>query len=72
MINLRVIGLMSGTSLDGLDIICVRFSYDCTWKYQIEYCTTYTYSNEWLQKLKTAPQLNEMQIKLLDLEYGIF
>ena len=72
MTNHRVIGLMSGTSLDGLDIICVRFSYDNTWEYQIECCTTYPYSNEWLMKLKTAPQLNEMQIKLLDLEYGVF
>ena len=71
MINHRVIGLMSGTSLDGLDIICVRFNNRNTWKYQIEYCTTYTYSDKWMKKLKTAPQLNVEQIKLLDLEYGI-
>ena len=71
MINQRVIGIMSGTSLDGLDIICVRFSYRNTWKYQIEYCTTYSYSDEWIQKLKNAPQLNEKQVRLLDLEYGI-
>ena len=71
MTNYRVIGLMSGTSLDGLDIICVRFSYCNTWKYQIEFSTTYSYSDEWIQKLKNAPQLNEEQIRLLDLEYGI-
>ena len=71
MTNYRVIGLMSGTSLDGLDIICVRFSYRNTWKYQIEYCNTYSYSDEWIKKLKNAPQLNEEQIRLLDLEYGI-
>ena len=63
MTNYRVIGLMSGTSLDGLDIICVRFSYRNTWKYQIEFSTTYSYSDEWIQKLKTAPQLNEEKIK---------
>ena len=71
MTNYRVIGLMSGTSLDGLDIICVRFNYRNTWKYQIEYCSTYSYPDEWIQKLKNAPQLNEEKIKLLDLEYGI-
>ena len=56
MTNYRVIGLMSGTSLDGLDIICVRFNYRNTWKYQIEYCSTYSYPDEWIQKLKNAPQ----------------
>ena len=33
--------------------------------------TTYSYSDEWIKKLKNAPQLNEEQIRLLDLEYGI-
>ncbi len=71
MTTQRVIGLMSGTSLDGLDIIYVSFSYNNSWKYQMEYCITYPYSDEWIQKLKNAPQLNEEQINILDLEYGI-
>ena len=35
----------------------------------IEYCTTYL-SDKWIQEIKTAPQLNEEQLKLLDIEYG--
>ena len=35
MKQFKIIGLMSGTSLDGLDIVYVNFYQDKNWKYEI-------------------------------------
>ncbi|MCX6282476.1 MAG: anhydro-N-acetylmuramic acid kinase [Bacteroidetes bacterium] len=51
-----VIGLMSGTSLDGLDIACCRFFYkDSHWKYSIMVAETIPYSGEWFNRLSDLP-----------------
>jgi len=43
----RVIGLMSGTSLDGVDLaFCVFTKQEDKWSYQIEVAETSTYSND--------------------------
>jgi anhydro-N-acetylmuramic acid kinase len=45
----RVIGLMSGTSLDGVDLAyCVFTKNDAHWSYQIEQAVTLPYPEEWL------------------------
>lgn len=51
--NFTVIGLMSGTSLDGLDIACCTFSESTFGKfnYQIIAAETIPYTNEWKEKL---------------------
>lgn len=70
--KLRVIGLMSGTSLDGLDICFVEFG-----KYQERYVfnllatETVSYSTNWENRLKGAMQLTEAELSQLDIEYGI-
>ena len=43
----NIIGLMSGTSLDGLDIVYVNFRYDKLWKYEIINSKTYKYEKKW-------------------------
>jgi anhydro-N-acetylmuramic acid kinase len=48
-----VLGLMSGTSLDGLDLCCVRFA-DNHNAFQILAAQTVTYSPEWKSKLENA------------------
>ena len=47
-----VIGLMSGTSLDGLDMVCVRFSLGGErWSFRILASETVGYTEEWRNRL---------------------
>ena len=49
----RVLGLMSGTSLDGLDIVCADFTLEeGEWDFNIIASTTISYAKKWLFKLK--------------------
>ncbi len=52
----RVIGIMSGTSLDGVDVLCAHFSFENNqWKYEILAAKTYPYSDMWLSRLQHLP-----------------
>ncbi|HEY2721440.1 MAG TPA: anhydro-N-acetylmuramic acid kinase, partial [Chitinophagaceae bacterium] len=67
----RAIGIMSGSSLDGLDIAFVEFQENGgKWTYNINYADCYSYSTEWAYKLKTAVTLNAKEYQLLHAEYG--
>lgn len=69
----KVIGIMSGTSLDGLDIACCSFSRsDRGWKYAIEHATTVKYPSSWLHRLSQAHTLNGEELMQLDADYGTF
>ncbi len=66
-----VIGLMSGSSLDGLDIVYAELEDSGgTWTYQIKAAACATYSYEWIGKLQNAPQLNAYDYLLLHSCYG--
>ena len=73
MQNYTCIGVMSGTSLDGLDLAACRFSFEKTWNFEIVKSVTIPYSHKWVAKLsQPAVELNAYEFALLHNEYGKF
>jgi anhydro-N-acetylmuramic acid kinase len=67
----KAIGLMSGSSLDGLDIVFVELHVHANaWSYQILVADCYPYTEEWKQKLQNATTLSALDYQLLHTEYG--
>lgn len=67
----RAIGVMSGSSLDGLDIAFVEFQEQGgKWTYEINEADCYPYTTEWTEKLKNAINLPAREYQLLHTAYG--
>lgn len=67
----RAVGLMSGSSLDGLDIVFAEIQENGgKWTYEILKADCYPYSDEWIKKLKEAVSLPALAYQLLHAEYG--
>src|SRR5215203_1498470 len=67
----RAIGLMSGSSLDGLDIAFAEFhEVSGKWSYEIKSMTCYPYEEEWITHLKNATSLQALDYQLLHIAYG--
>jgi anhydro-N-acetylmuramic acid kinase len=71
--NYNVIGIMSGTSLDGLDIAYCKFKlFQGKWNYEIVKATTIPYSKIWKIKLSEAAKLNSSDFARLNSDYASF
>lgn len=68
----KVIGLMSGTSLDGLDVAYCEFHKRTSWRFRILKAETFKYTKTWREKLSTAHQLNPQDLEALHTEYGAY
>jgi anhydro-N-acetylmuramic acid kinase len=67
----RVIGLMSGSALDGLDIAFVHLEETAgAWTFDIRNAVCYPYNNEWIERLKNATGLPSYEYQLLHCDYG--
>lgn len=68
----QAIGLMSGTSLDGLDICFATFEKKESWNFQILNAETLPYSEKWEKKLRNSIHLSSEALLELHSEYGFY
>jgi anhydro-N-acetylmuramic acid kinase len=69
----NILGIMSGTSLDELDLtICSFWESGKKWIYRIHAAETIPYTAEWIKKLNSAPHLSGIDLLSLHQEYGQF
>ncbi|KAF9658605.1 anhydro-N-acetylmuramic acid kinase [Tenacibaculum sp. ZH5_bin.1] len=66
------IGLMSGTSLDGIDLAYMKMHENLYEDFRIIQAETVSYSNEWKKKLQEAINYDEKDLQILDVNYGEF
>tara|TARA_B110000091_G_scaffold89330_1_gene98003 strand:+ start:3654 stop:4730 length:1077 start_codon:yes stop_codon:yes gene_type:complete len=64
------IGLMSGTSLDGLDLVYVKFNIDNYKNFEILQAETIPYSVKWKSILQQSIHFSASELSILDVEYG--
>ena len=68
----NVIGVMSGTSLDGVDLAHIHFSIsDGKWDYTILDCETIGYDPFWLNNLKKAIDFSSEKLLKLNEDYSV-
>ena len=74
----NIIGLMSGSSLDGIDLVDADFWYDGKWHFEIVAKDNYDYDDDWRNALANAFYIDnvktfpETSLQKLDHDYGTF
>ncbi len=71
MKEITALGVMSGSSLDGVDLALCRFSEeDAGWHFQILKAETYAYPEEWQKVLSALPLASAKELVQQDVLYG--
>ncbi len=66
----NVIGVMSGTSLDGVDLANIQFRLsNQKWSFEITKNQTIPYSKHWVEKLKSAVDYSSLELTKLNQDY---
>lgn len=60
---------MSGTSLDGIDLVYVNFKFDTAWSFEIIYSETLDYDAKWVKTLKSLVSCSLPELKEIDFHY---
>lgn len=68
----NIIGLMSGSSLDGIDLVDVDFWNDGKWHFEIVARDNHDYDETWKKSLSDAFYFDKNQLKYIDYQYGKF
>ena len=69
--NYNVIGIMSGTSLDGVDLAHVKFYKKENWTFEILETSTVSYDEKWLIILKNAVNFSNSELNQLNETYTL-
>jgi anhydro-N-acetylmuramic acid kinase len=72
MNSYKVLGLMSGTSLDGLDLAYCELIENEGWSYRILHAETVPYPAGWKKMLQQAYKLDGAELTKLDRAYGSY
>lgn len=65
----KIIGVMSGTSLDGIDLVYVIFNFDRDWKFKVLHTETIAYNNLWFDTLKRLIDFSIEELQNIDEKY---
>lgn len=65
----NVIGVMSGTSLDGIDLVYAKFNLNRRWRFEIEHAETVEYDSNWCETLKDLVSKPIEELKTIDANY---
>ncbi len=71
-IEYRVLGIMSGTSLDGIDLAYVHFIKSRAWSFEIKIAETKAYPPSWKTSLANAINLDTIDLLSLDEAYTAY
>lgn len=67
-----VIGVMSGTSLDGIDLVHITFIKDGKWRFTMHISETISYPKLWFNKLESLTHNTLQELEHIDIEYSAF
>ncbi len=65
----NIIGVMSGTSLDGIDLVYVTFSRQEKWTFAILKAQTFEYDELWRKKLENLVSMSIKDLEIIDTDY---
>ncbi|WP_073087334.1 anhydro-N-acetylmuramic acid kinase [Winogradskyella jejuensis] len=68
----NVVSVMSGTSLDGIDLLYAKFLFFGQLQFEILDFETVKYPRIWYEKLKTLTQYSKDELKTIDDEYSVY
>ena len=69
-IKYTALGIMSGTSLDGIDLAICTFTKNQVWEYRIEKSNTLKYPIYWKSKLENLHTQNKATIEQANIQFG--
>lgn len=68
----NVVGVMSGTSLDGIDLAHVAIiGNESKWSFEISEAETVSYSKQWIERLKNAVNFDTADLQNLNADYTL-
>ena len=68
----RVLGIMSGTSLDGVDLAYCEFTYSQKWNFRLLHSVTVPYDGAWRKRLGEIHLASAEELIRCDYEYGAY